>query len=274
LGPAQRGIYVQVLAEGESVMDNDRRKIAFVAGSSRGMGKEIARVLLREQYRTLITGRDASSLNGTLEEFKREFGTDVLSFEGDLTSAEAIRQAVETVRRTWGESLDCLVVNVGSGRGKVGWKLNEDDWQDSFETNFWGPVRIAQAAIPTLRSGGTIIFIASIAGLERLPAPLPYSAAKAALLNYAKNLSCVLADSSIRVNCIAPGNILVPGGSWDAHLHNRRDEVLQYIQSEVPSKRFGTPEEVAETVGFLSSAKASFITGACIVVDGGQSKTL
>jgi 3-oxoacyl-[acyl-carrier protein] reductase len=125
-----------------------------------------------------------------------------------------------------------------------------------------------------LAPNSTIVFIASIAGMERLPAPLPYSAAKAALINYAKNLAWVTADLSIRVNCIAPGNILFPGGSWEAHLRDRGDQVLSYVNSEVASKRFGTPEEVAETVGFLCSAKASFITGTCVVVDGGQSRTI
>ena len=253
--------------------DKERKRVAFVAGSSRGIGKEIARVLLATQHRTLITGRDALSLNDTLCEFRRKFGTDVLSFEGDLTKPTVIEQALKAVGSVWG-SIDALVVNVGSGRGKLGWNLTEAHWRDAFETNFWGAVRIAQAVIPVITAGGTITFIASIAGLERLAAPLPYSAAKAALISYAKNLSSAVADLSIRVNCVAPGNIMVPGGSWDVRLRERRDEVVHYIDSEVPSKRFGTPEEVAETVGFLCSAKSSFITGACIVVDGGQSRTV
>lgn len=256
------------------MIDRERSKIAFVAGSSRGIGKEIARVLLRQQYRTLITGREASSLNTTLEEFRREFGTDVLSYAGDLTKPDVIDDALGTIRSVWGGLLHALVVNIGSGRGKRGWDLTEADWQSAFEANFWSAVRIAQAAIPAIPSGGTITFISSIAGLERLPAPLPYSAAKAALISYAKNLSSVVADRSIRVNCVAPGNVLFPGSSWDVRLHEKRDETLRYINSEVPSKRFGTPHEVAETVGFLCSTNSSFITGACIVVDGGQSRTI
>jgi 3-oxoacyl-[acyl-carrier protein] reductase len=255
-------------------VDITEKRVAFVAGSSRGIGKAIAYVLLRENYRTLITGRDSSCLNATLEQLRGEFGHDVLSFGGDLTNHEAIEQSLNAIQNTWGRPLDALVVNIGSGRGKAGWNVTEDDWQSSFNINFWGPVRIAQAAIPFLVSGGTITFISSIAGVERTPAPLAYSCAKAALIRYAKNLSSVLADLSIRVNCIAPGNILFPGGSWDAHLHDRRDQVLEYIRSEVPSKRFGTPEEVAEVVGFLCSSKASFITGACVVVDGGQSRSI
>lgn len=256
-------------------MEQDaRKKIAFVAGSSRGIGKAIARVMLREHHRTLITGRESLALQETVDYFTSEFEGDVLGFTGDLTDEIVIRQALETLANAWGGRLDALVINIGNGKGKSGWELAENDWQDSFAVNFWGPVRIAQAAIPMLAPEGTIIFVSSIAGVERLPAPLPYSAAKAALINYAKNLSWVVANRSIRVNCIAPGNILVPGGSWDSRLRNDRDQVVDYIQSEVASKRFGEPEEVAETVGFLCSAKASFITGACIVVDGGQTRTI
>jgi 3-oxoacyl-[acyl-carrier protein] reductase len=256
-------------------MERDRRKkVALVAGSSRGIGKAIAHVLLREQYRTLITGREGSSVQTTVDEFKEQFEDDVLGFAGDLTNEIVVRAALDTVAKTWGEKLDTVVINIGNGRGKTGWDLGERDWQNSFNINFWGPVRIAQATIPMLAPNSTIVFIASIAGMERLPAPLPYSAAKAALINYAKNLAWVTADLSIRVNCIAPGNILFPGGSWEAHLRDRGDQVLSYVNSEVASKRFGTPEEVAETVGFLCSAKASFITGTCVVVDGGQSRTI
>ena len=250
------------------------KKIAFIAGSSRGIGKAIAHVMLREDYRTLITGRESSSLQKTVDYFGSEFEGDVLGFEGDLTDDMVIHQALEKMANAWGGRLDALVINIGSGRGKNGWDLPEGDWQDSFAVNFWGPVRLAQAAIPMLAPQSTIIFVSSIAGVERLPAPLPYSAAKAALINYAKNLSWVVANRSIRVNSIAPGNILVPGGSWDRRLRDDRDQVVDYIKSEVATKRFGEPEEVAEMVGFLCSAKASFITGACIVVDGGQTRTI
>jgi 3-oxoacyl-[acyl-carrier protein] reductase len=230
--------------------------------------------LLRERYRTLVTGRESSSVQRTVNEFKSDFEGDVLGFTGDLTEETVIHAALDTAAATWGEQIETLVINIGSGKGTIGWDLGEKDWRDSFNVNFWGPVRIAQTAIPLLARPSTIIFIASIAGVERLPAPLPYSAAKAALINYAKNLSWLVADSSIRVNCIAPGNVLFPGGSWETHLRDTGDQVRSYIQAEVASKRFGTPEEVAEAVGFLCSAKASFITGACLIVDGGQSRTI
>ena len=114
--------------------------------------------------------------------------------------------------------------------------------------------------------------VASIAGLESSSAPLPYSAAKAALLNYGKNLARQLGPFNVRVNSVAPGNILFPGGSWERHLAERRDEVLKLIEAEVPLRRFGRPDEIADLIVYLSSERAAFITGSCIIADGGQTR--
>lgn len=250
------------------------RKIAFVAGSSRGIGRAIAHALLREKFKTMITGRDPATVKHALRELTNEFGSDVLGFTGDLSEATVIRDAFQEIKSNFGPSIDVLVVNLGSGKGRSGWDLSEEDWEAAFNENFWAAVRISHAAIPVLSPGASITFVSSIAGVERLPAPLPYCAAKAALINYAKNLSWAVAERGIRVNCIAPGNILFPGGSWEQHLQNRREQVLDYVHAEVAMKRFGTPEEIADAVVFLASSKASFITGLCMVVDGGQSRSI
>jgi 3-oxoacyl-[acyl-carrier protein] reductase len=139
--------------------------------------------------------------------------------------------------------------------------------------NFFSSVRLAQAAIPYMQvSGGSIILVSSIVGIEATPAPLPYSAAKAALINYGKNLSRAVAEHKIRVNTIAPGNVLFPGGTWEKHLANRRESVEAYITAEVPMNRFGTPQEISNIVVFLASPAANFVTGGCYVVDGGQTR--
>jgi 3-oxoacyl-[acyl-carrier protein] reductase len=103
---------------------------------------------------------------------------------------------------------------------------------------------------------------------------LPYSAAKAALVNYSKNLSRIIAADGIRVNCLAPGNVLFPGGSWEQHLKNRREEVERFIATNVPQKRFGTPEEIADFAVFLVSPLAGFATGGCYIMDGGQTRKI
>jgi len=250
-------------------------RVALVAGSSRGIGKAIAASLLREGCRVCISGRDPSVLHDTAIELRSTYpGAELMESAGDFTSAAVIASALDVLGRTWG-GLDILVANVGSGTGKPGWLQDESEWERLFNLNLFGSVRLAQAAIPRMRSrGGSILFVSSIAAVEASPAPLPYSAAKAALVNYAKNLSRSVALYGIRVNCIAPGNILFPGGSWDRHLQNRRESVEQYIEQEVPVKRFGTPEEIADLATVLVSPVSNFATGSCFVIDGGQTRTI
>jgi 3-oxoacyl-[acyl-carrier protein] reductase len=117
------------------------------------------------------------------------------------------------------------------------------------------------------------VFIASIVGVESVRAPLAYSAAKTALHAYAKNLARAVASQGVRVNVVAPGNVLFDGGSWAAKLAEDPERVRGYIGAEVPLGRFGNPEEIADLVAFLASSRAAFITGACVVADGGQTRT-
>jgi 3-oxoacyl-[acyl-carrier protein] reductase len=170
--------------------------------------------------------------------------------------------------------LDSVVANVGNGRGAPNWNQSATEWEQLLRINLLGSVEIAQAATPLMieSGGGALVFISSIAGVEATAGPLAYSAAKAALINYSKNLSRALADKHIRVNCVAPGNIFFEGGSWDDHLRERREAVIRMIERDVPLRRFGTPEEIGSLVTFLCSEKASFITGACFVADGGQTR--
>ena len=252
-----------------------KNRVALVTGSSRGIGKAIAAALLREGGRVCVTGRSEETLSKTLAEFKSEFGDSVMSFAGDLTGAATVARAVGFVQERW-KRLDIAVANLGSGRGKTGWQLESEEWERLFAVNLWGSVRLAEAAIPLLaeNKNGVLLFIASITGVEATPAPLPYSAAKAALINYSKNLAAQVAKMGIRVNCIAPGNVLFPGGSWEQHMAKDKNKVMEMISSSVPLARFGTPEEIAALAAFLCSDAAAFITGACIKADGGQTKSL
>jgi len=252
-----------------------KNQVAFLAGSSRGLGKAIAAALLREGCRVCITGRGAASLDLAAEEMAKSFGKEnILKLPGDFTDGKIIAGALDNVVKAWG-SLDILIANIGSGIGKPGWQQTDGEWERLFNVNLFGSVRLAQTAIPHMQQrGGSIIFISSIVGVEATAAPLPYSAAKSALISYSKNLARTVAEYKIRVNCIAPGNIFFPGGSWDRHLESRRESVLQYIASEVPLKRFGTPEEIANMTILLASPVSGFATGGCYIVDGGQTRTM
>ena len=251
-------------------------KVVLVAGSSRGIGHASARAFLAEGCRTAITGRDSASLARAQAAFDSEFGPErVLACEGDLRQTAVIKKVLSNIRERWGQ-LDCLVANIGNGRGPVGWDVQESDWDRLFDENLWGSLRLIKEVLldMTRARQGSIVLVASIVGVESTSAPLPYSAAKAALVNYGKNLARQVGPYNVRVNCVAPGNILFPGGSWERHLSERRDEVLQHINAEVPLQRFGRPEEIADLIVFLSSERAAFITGACMVADGGQTRSL
>ncbi len=250
-------------------------RITFVAGSSRGIGKAIANAFLSEGCRTAISGRRSESLNETQAEFVSRFGPErVLALLGDMTRPEALREARSRIEQAWG-MVDCLVANIGTGRGPAGWELPEDAWTAALDQNLLAAVRLASCFLPDLvaKRSGSLVLIGSIAGLETLSAPLPYGAAKAALVGYAKCLSREVGRYGVRVNLVAPGNILFPGGSWERKRSEEPGNVEKYVVSEVPLQRFGRPEEIADLVVFLSSDRASFLTGACVVADGGQTRS-
>lgn len=247
-------------------------KIALVSGSTRGIGLAVAKTFFTEGAHVIITGRDMDSMKMALDSFG---GTSerLVGVQADMTRREDIQRVLDFTLGMYG-AIDCLVANVGSGQGSAEMLPARGEWDRLLNINFFAATELINTVLPSMleRKSGSITLINSIVSLEATPAPLPYSAAKAALLNYANNLSRRVASDGIRVNSVAPGNIFFPGGSWEKHLEARKDEVQDYIMKEVPMRRFGTPEEVASAVVYLSSPRASFITGACLLVDGGQTR--
>jgi 3-oxoacyl-[acyl-carrier protein] reductase len=253
------------------------KQVVFVAGSSRGIGRAIAAALLTEGACVVLTGRDEASLHSAEAELATGAYRDrLLAIPGDFGDPSTIARAYEHTVAHFGR-IDHLIANLGSGSGKPGWDQRAEEWQRLFEINFFASTRLTEAVLPYLfanATGGSILFISSIVAIEATPAPLPYSAAKAALVNYSKNLARQLGPKNIRVNTIAPGNIFFSGGSWERHLSKRREAVEAMLQTEVPQQRFGTPEEIASLAAYLCSRQAAFATGACYVMDGGQARSL
>jgi len=257
-------------------MDLDlQEKIAFIAGSSRGIGLAIAQAFLAEGAKVVITGRGAEALKQaeTLLQAQSD-GSRIITVQGDLTQEAGITQALDKARAAFG-GIGAVIANVGSGTAPAGWNLSRGDWNSALEVNLLGSMALATRAIPYLLEGGggSLTLISSIAGLEAINAPVGYSAAKAALISAMKSLSRLVGPQGIRVNAVAPGNVLFPGGSWERKLQERREFFEQYIRTEVPLQRFGRSQEIADAVLFLASNRASFITGACLVVDGGQTRS-
>lgn len=196
-------------------------KVALVGGSSRGIGRAIARAFLAEGARVAITGRDQESLAMTEGQLAEEFGEDaVLAISADLTEQEPVDDAVTRAEERFG-SIDCLVANIGNAlTEETGWDIPAESWEADLASNLGSGVHLARRVIPSmLRSGGgSIVFTNSIAGLESHPAAIPYNAAKAALASYAKNLALRLGPTGIRVNSVAPGNVIFPGATGRVRL--------------------------------------------------------
>ncbi|TAJ51865.1 MAG: SDR family oxidoreductase [Chitinophagaceae bacterium] len=242
----------------------------IVAGSSRGIGAGIAAVLLEEGANVMITGREHSDVDNTFEKFNKQYPGRILSHVGDLNDTGVLQNLYDQVQGKW-KTLHGIVANAGAVKPVNDWDIDEADWDWYLSANFSTSVKLVTRFIKELiTTKGAIVITGSIAGVEDIGAPLPYSAAKAALTMYAKGLSRKLGADGVRVNTVAPGNIIFPGGNWDKKSKANPEAVNQLLETKVPLKQFGKPDDIGNITAFLLSDKAKFITGSCVVVDGGQ----
>lgn len=251
-------------------------KVVLITGSSRGIGKIIALSFLKEGANVVINGRDDNTLKKTYKEFSDVYSDKNISiYRGDLTVMNNISYCIDSVIKRFGK-IDILVANIGTGKSKLGLLADHQEWERMFRLNLIGNINIVREIIPLMQKngGGSIIFISSITGREVIGAPIPYSVAKSGLISASKNFSHILAKDNIRVNTVVPGNIIFEGGRWEEIIEENPDIIENYIKKNVPMQRFGKPEEVANAVLFLASDKASFITGTCMTVDGGETRSI
>jgi 3-oxoacyl-[acyl-carrier protein] reductase len=244
-------------------------KACLVAGASRGIGKAIAQALAREGGRIAAIARGADELNATV----KQLGEGHVAIAADVTTAEGASAAVEGCVQALG-GIDVVVANVGKSFAREASAMDDADFAKSLDMNLWSTMRVVQRAAPHLiaRGGGSITMIASIWGREAGGAP-GYNVAKAGVIALAKALARDYAVYGIRVNSVSPGSILFPGGGWDRRQKADPEGIADMIKRELPFGRFGSPEEVADVVAFLASARASWVSGTSIVVDGAQSRS-
>ena len=241
-------------------------KTALVTGSSKGIGKSIAQNLSVEGCNVMLNGRNLYSLQRAMKSMNSK--TDY--FVGDVTKPDECKLLVEHTIEQFGK-LDILVCNVGSGRTAQQGKETLNDWIEMLKLNLFSTINTIKAAeIYLKKSCGTIVCISSIAGIENTGAPVTYSAAKSALNTFVHNESKRLGKSKIRINAVAPGNIIFPGSVWEAKMSENPTKTKKMLSQDVALSRFGKPEEVANLVTFLASSKSSYITGSVFVIDGGQ----
>ena len=244
-----------------------RGKSAVVTGASRGIGRAIALRLAEEGAGVAICARGEPALLEA-EADLRSRSVPVYAAVCDVGNPEALDGFLDAARASLGR-LDILVNN------PTGFAPSDDPdaWQSSLNVDLMAAVRASWKVTPWMSDsgGGAIVHISSIAGLEATGFPPAYGAAKAALVSHAKSLAVALAPRKIRVNAVAPGSIEFAGGLWEQAKHNDPD-FYGAVLATIPLGRMGTPEEVADVVAFLVSERASWVTGACVVVDGAQHK--
>ena len=241
-------------------------KRVIVTGGSRGIGLAIAEEFAKEGAAVSICARGQQALDEACKLIETAGGREVHAKICDVSDPIALQEYIESAVAAF-NGLNILVNNP-SGFGRAD---DEQGWQVGLDVDLMALVRASWAAVPHIEKagGGALIHTSSISGLTSSLRTPPYGAVKAAVIQYTKTQALQLADKNIRVNCIAPGSIEFPGGTWDDAKKNN-PALYAGIQNSIPFGRLGEPGEVARLAVFLGSDAASWITGETIAVDGGQ----
>ena len=250
-------------------------KVAIVTGSSRGLGLASARALVAEGCRVCICARGEERLAEAAIEVEAAARRPnmVTAVQADVSTPAGVERVIESTLEAFG-GLDVLVNNVGRAGGAGILDTSDAEWQAAFDETLFPAIRASRLAVPHMRQrgGGAIVMIASIYGREA-GGRMTYNAVKSAEISLAKSLAQQLAPLNIRVNSVAPGSILFPEGSWYKRQQADPEGIAEFVRRDLPFGRFGRPEEVGAAVAFLASARASWISGACLPVDGCQGRS-
>ncbi|PFO07422.1 short-chain dehydrogenase [Bacillus sp. AFS076308] len=243
-------------------------KNVLITGGSKGIGKAIVKAFVAEGANISITARKLEAL----EMVKQELGGSVSIFQADITNADERGRMFQSVIEQYG-TIDILINNAGGSNGGKASETEMDLFYQAMELNYFSAVHLSKLAVEHMKKqrSGSIINITSIYGRES-GGKVTYNNAKSALISFTKSLADEVIPYGIRVNSIAPGSILHETANWQKRIEADPEGIKEFVKKEIPAGRFGTPEEIANVALFLASVKASWIVGASINVDGGQSK--
>jgi len=241
-------------------------KVALVTAATKGIGLGIAQALAREGARVSIVARTEADVKRVATEIKG-FGV-----AADVTTDDGCIRSVEDTQKNLGP-IDILVNNFGARAGSSWSDTGPKEFEAAFAGNVVVSARMSKLVLDGMieRGWGRIVVITSVWGREAGGAPA-YNAAKAAEISMVKSLAREVASKGVTVNAVAPGSILWEGGGWHRRQQADPQGIAEFVRNEMPMGRFGTVDEVANVVAFVCSRQAGVLTGACVNVDGGQSR--
>ena len=240
-------------------------KCALITGATRGIGKQIAITLAKQGYNIALNYRkENEELENTKKEIE-EIGVQVLAVKGDVTNFEECENFVKQVIERFGQ-IDVLVNNAGITKDMLLMRMKKEDFEQVIDTNLVGTFNVTKNVVPYMMKArsGRIINISSVVGISGNAGQTNYSASKAGIIGFTKSLAKEIASRNILVNAVAPG--FIETNMTDV----LKDDVKQEIAKNIPLKRMGTAQDVANVVKFLASDDSSYITGQVINVDGGM----
>lgn len=241
-----------------------KNKVVLITGGSRGIGRKIVEKFAALGYNIAFTYNSSSDSSREIEQTLCNYGIKVKAFKMDVTNREEIKATITTVIDEFG-GIDVLVNNAGVTADGYLMLMSDDNWDKVINTNLGSVYYTSKCILPNMirKKGGTIVNVSSVAGIIGVAGQTNYSATKSAIIGFTKSLSKEIAGKNIRVNAVAPGYI-------DTDMLGKVNEnIRSSFVKQVPLKRLGKPEDIANTVAFLASEESSYITGQTIVIDGG-----
>ena len=239
-------------------------RVALVTGSSRGIGKEIARVIAGAGAEVIVAARGLEGARATADEISGDGGR-ATAVAMDISDDESVVHTVDELKKAY-DTIPLLVNNAGIVRDNLILRMKQHEWDDVIGTNLTGIYRLCRALVPSMVRArfGRIVNITSVVGRVGNPGQTNYAAAKAGVEGLTRSLARELSTRNITVNCVAPGFI-------DTDMtRDLSEDARERLLSQVPMGRLGTPKDVASAVLFLLGDGAAYVTGTTIDVNGGM----